>query len=368
MKRCLSTGNVNSASSATDDPFVVTVNKKARKQRQATKRTLTSATQPNIDTSTNDVSLSQTDIDMIISSVATPKISHESGFSVEKRDSDSECNSLRAEINSLNAVITQLNTKVEFLLSYLGLKDDNQINHSQEQSVPVPQSSPSTTTIRGPQTSTMTYASAACAKSGTQLSSQLRQAVVSAVYEDLHSKSTRANNIIVTGLPKLESKDDKESFLEMIEYEFNIKPTVKYCRRLGKAMANKTQNLLVALGSPEDVKIILSGAKQLRSSQNDFIRANVFVNADLTKAEAAVAYQDRCRRRQQREERSTKQRQQQQQQQQLGSNGNAPLFVSVSNSQLNATVSAFQPSAQTIPTTIGPTSSLQLPLPNDSVA
>jgi hypothetical protein len=96
------------------------------------------------------------------------------------------------------------------------------------------------------------------------------------------------------------------------------------------------------------------------------IRANVFVNADLTKAEAAVAYQDRCRRRQQREERSTKQRQQQQQQ--LGSNGNAPLFVSVSNSQLNATVSAFQPSAQTIPTTIGPTSSLPLPLPNDSVA
>jgi hypothetical protein len=249
----------------------------------------------------------------------------------------------------------------------------NQISRqSQEQSVPVTQSSTSSTsatTIGGPQASTMNYASAARAKPGTQLSSQLRQAVVSAVYEDLHSKSARVNNIIVTGLPKLERTDDKETFLEMIAYEFNIKPTVKHCRRLGKAVTNKPQNLLVSLESAEDVKIILSGAKQLRSSQNDFIRANVFINADLTKAEAAVAYEERCRRRQQREERSSKQQQrQQQQQQQLVSNGNAPLFVSVSNSQLNATVSAFQPTAPIpISTTNGPSSSLQLSLPNDSV-
>ena len=74
-------------------------------------------------------------------------------------------------------------------------------------------------------------------------------AVVSAVYVDLHSKSARANNIIIAGLPTLDETDDKETVLELIEHEFNIKPTVKHYMRLGKAVSNKPQNLLVSLES-----------------------------------------------------------------------------------------------------------------------
>jgi hypothetical protein len=72
---------------------------------------------------------------------------------------------------------------------------------------------------------------------------------------------------------------------------------VKHCRRLVKAAANKPQNLLVSLESPDHVRCILSNAKQLRNSVNDCVRANVFINPDLTNAEAAVAYEERCRRR-----------------------------------------------------------------------
>jgi hypothetical protein len=225
-----------------------------------------------------------------------------------------DCNKLKAEINSLNTVIDQLNTKVEFLLSYLGLQNVTSIGQTQNQSVEDPQSNISSNIssalITAPHNSTMSYSNAVCAKSATQLSSPMRQAVISAVYVDLHSKSARSNNIIVTGLPKDEKSDDKDTFIEMIEHEFNIRPTVKHCRRLGKATADKPQNLLVSLESTDHVKCILSNAKQLRKSVNDCVRDNVYINPDLTKAEAAVAYEERLRRRLQREK-SSKQQQQQ---------------------------------------------------------
>ncbi len=66
-------------------------------------------------------------------------------------------------------------------------------------------------------------------------------------------------------------------------------------------MINKPQNLLVTLDSVDHVKIILANAKQLRNSDNLFVRNNMFINADLTKAEATVAYEERCWRRLQRE-------------------------------------------------------------------
>jgi hypothetical protein len=134
------------------------------------------------------------------------------------------------------------------------------------------------------------------------------QAVMSAVYVDLHSKSARANNIVVSGVPKSDGMNDKDIIVELIDSEFNLQPIIKQCRRLGKEVTNKTQNLLVTLGSEDHVKTILSEAKQLRKSQNNFVQANVYINADLTKAEASVAYDERCRRRVVREGRSDQQR------------------------------------------------------------
>ena len=93
------------------------------------------------------------------------------------------------------------------------------------------------------------------------------------------------------------------------------------------------------------MKTILSDAKLLRKSHNDFVRANVFRNADLTQAEASVAYEERCRRRRRREARVNDQQQQQQLQQQhnIGNHGDAP--AGVSHSILDATVQMFQSAA-----------------------
>jgi hypothetical protein len=101
--------------------------------------------------------------------------------------------------------------------------------------------------------------------------------------------------------------DDKALVGELIANEFNLQPTINHCRRLGNAIVNKTQSLLVTLDSLDHVNIVKSNAKQLRRSVNDFVRENIFINADLTKAESTVAYEERCRRRHLRQERSSKQ-------------------------------------------------------------
>ncbi len=228
-------------------------------------------------------------------------------------------NAMKAEIKSLTSTIAQLSTKVEFLLSFLGLDDDScnstAVNQPQMQS----RSSVATSSVsniaapNGSHNNVLSYANVARPKP-TQLSVQMRQAVMSAVYVDLHAKSARANNIVVSGVPKMDNREDKDLIAELIDNEFNLQPIIKQCKRLGKPTINKTQSLLVTLDSADHVNTILSDARILRKSLDEFIRANVFINADLTQAEASVAYEERCRRRLQRDTHAKKQQQRQQQQ------------------------------------------------------
>jgi hypothetical protein len=244
---------------------------------------------------------------------------------------------------------------MEFIMSYLGLKEDENtaLNiQAQPATVSTDSAAISTTT----QTNKLNYANATRSKPTTQLSGQLRQAVMSAVYSDLHSKASRANNIIISGLPKEGTNKDEDMVCDLIEHEFNFRPSIQLCRRLGKVVIDKTQNLLVTLTSEDQVKTILLNAKQLRRSANSFVRTNMFINADLTKAEATAAYEDRCHRRLQREERTT--RQQQQQPLQANSRANASSVRSRTDvaggssssnntsTQLNASVPDFLPASK----------------------
>ena len=54
---------------------------------------------------------------------------------------------------------------------------------------------------------------------------------------------------------------------------------------------------LVALHSEESAKELLRVARQLRKSTDNYIRDNIFINADLTRAEAQFAYEQRIARR-----------------------------------------------------------------------
>ena len=365
MKRCLSTGNVS-----TNDQFAKVTRKKAKTQRQKHLKNQTSFTQSS-SLSCEDLA-SQVEMDNAIDSVINqaddilPNVQINGVRSGSCSDSTAvkhcgnsyncQCNDLKAEIKSLTSTITQLSTKVEFLLSFLGLDDDS----CKSTAVNQPQTS-STSNIAAPngsQNNVHSYANVARPKP-TQLSVQMRQAVMAAVYVDLHAKSARANNIVVSGVPKMDNTEDKNLIAELIDKEFNLQPIIKQCKRLGKPAFNKSQSLLVTLDSADHVNTILSDARILRKSLNDFVRANVFINADLTQAEASVAYEERCRRRLQRETHAKKQ-QQRQQQSTMVSAGITP--IGVPHSALNATMPAFQPNA-----TCGTSSCRQSVLPNDPV-
>jgi hypothetical protein len=122
------------------------------------------------------------------------------------------------------------------------------------------------------------------------------------VYTDLQEKQRRANNIIVSGLKNTDSSDEKSVVAGMIWSEFGREVTIKHCRRLGKKLADRTQNLLVTLSSAVDAAFLVNNARSLRLSANDFVRRNIYINADLTPAEALAAYETRCARRQRRAE------------------------------------------------------------------
>jgi hypothetical protein len=301
--------------------------------------------------------------------------------------------SVLLEIAELRSIVKLLSDQVSFLLSYVGVVDTPPppaisvsdvmqtatttslsglnprptINQSTSSSSSQSVIHTNSTVFNDLQDNPMSYASAV-QHSKSQLSNQLRQAVVSAVYVDLHSKTARENNIIVSGLPVTVNTDDKDVILELFHNEFNLKPTIKQCKRIGKAVANKPQRLLVTLNSLNNVKEILCNAKQLRNSNDSFVSANIFINADLTKAEATVAYEERCRRRQQRKERSLKQQQPLQQQSTHVPNNIFPsssvptttsnksiafssmasasiCAVSKNDTQLNVSVPEFQPAS-----------------------
>jgi len=140
---------------------------------------------------------------------------------------------------------------------------------------------------------------------------KFQRSVVSAVYTDLQEKQRRSNNIIISGLKNTEYQDERAVVSGMICDEFNRNVTVKYCRRLGKKTTGRTQNLLVTLSSADDATFLVRNARMLRQSENDFVRSNIFINADLTPAEALAAYEARCVRRQRRAELQAKMAQKQ---------------------------------------------------------
>jgi hypothetical protein len=365
MKRCISTGNIDIAGSSSMDPFVEVSYKKARKLRQTGTKT---------GTKINDEHLSQSAMDVIISSVANTMDSEETVCSITKpinllHNNNCICNELKLELKDTKDVIVQLQTKLDFLMSYLGLTDNG--NNTTVPGCQLQAQSASDLSVfrnnisGGVQGSHPSYSSAVRSSkqpASTQLSSQFHQAVLSAVYVDLHSKSARANNIIISGLPKVTHTEDKDLVEELISNEFNLQPAIKHCKRIGKMVTDKSQSLLVTLESSDHANIIQSNAKQLRRSGNDFVRDNVFINADLTKAEATAAYEERCRRRQLHHERTSKQQQQEQQLPQqktkiiqsstmLSSAGSSSRAIGstivavTSDSLLNVTVPEFYPSS-----------------------
>lgn len=202
----------------------------------------------------------------------------------------SQCSSLQLEVSRLNAVAAELHNKVKFLMSYLGIDDGAQNMGASVTAVPISTIAGASMTDHASNTGEIRRPAA--------LSTQLRQAVVSAVYGDLRAKSGRANNLVIVGLPPSATITDQTAVCELISKELHIVADIKNCRRIGKHTATRPQHVLVTLGSTVQASTVLRDAKLLRQSSNEYVATKVFINPDLTRAEAIAAYEERCRRRQ----------------------------------------------------------------------
>ena len=127
----------------------------------------------------------------------------------------------------------------------------------------------------------------------------LKETLVAAVYVDQSDKNRRASSVIVSGLGSNSSKSDQTIFTEMCSIELGLQPVIVSTKRLGVAQTNNKgpRPLLVTLRCRDDTQQLLASARLLRQSSDPVIRAQVYINANLTKAEAAAAYQLRQRRR-----------------------------------------------------------------------
>jgi hypothetical protein len=122
----------------------------------------------------------------------------------------------------------------------------------------------------------------------------------------LHDVTKRKCNVVVTGLPEpaCDTEDenksaDQEAFSRLCEEHLPLKPIVarKGCIRLGRINEQKPRRLLVHLTSESSTTNLLTVAKQLRNSDNDYVAANVYINPDMSPAEAKLAFEQRERRR-----------------------------------------------------------------------
>ena len=89
-------------------------------------------------------------------------------------------------------------------------------------------------------------------------------------------------------------------FKSLCERHFSILPTMIKSRRIdkiGSSPGAKPSRLLVQLGSEAIASEVLAQARQLRHSDDDYVKLNVYVSRDMSPEEAKLAYEERSRRR-----------------------------------------------------------------------
>jgi hypothetical protein len=152
-----------------------------------------------------------------------------------------------------------------------------------------------------------------------QNNNKFQQSMIAAVYMDQSLKQHRQSSLIISGLAPSITTSDAEQFKLMCNVEFNIQPNVITTKRLGRQQQDKIQPLLVVLQQVDHAQQLIANARQLRRSQNDAVRAGVYINPNLTRAESEAAYRVRVQRQEASKRRSNQPVQQPQQSQSQGS-------------------------------------------------
>ena len=115
----------------------------------------------------------------------------------------------------------------------------------------------------------------------------------------------------MSGLPSsVDGVPDADLSSKFCEEELSIRPNFKRdsCRRLGRMLTTRIHPLLITLYNQFSVADLLRCASELRHSSVSEVNGNVYINADLTQAEASVAFEQRMPRREKKLRRSAEQR------------------------------------------------------------
>lgn len=207
----------------------------------------------------------------------------------------SEIAQLQSVIATQSDQITRLTHQLAFVMSYLEITD-----------VPLPpgaivppavhNANPAMAAMnpdQGQSTSTGVVAQKAVKQTvGCPITA--RAAAVTAVYVEQTVKKRRAASVIVTGLPIVSSATDVQQFSSLCQSELGIQqPDIATAKRLGSVRPGRVQPLLVALRSDDAASHILSRARLLRQSADVNIKNNVYINPNLTRAEATAAYNNK---------------------------------------------------------------------------
>jgi hypothetical protein len=209
--------------------------------------------------------------------------------------------------------LSALSSEIKLLKSLFGFEDHSLANaavqsksasgelvEQQSAASNAPSTGPSDPVVESVQSGRSTFADIARRAPVAPIALQrpLRQALLTAVYDEDRQKKSRERNFILSGLPADTELTDTQFVQNVCRYELGIAADIVRCDRIGTAVSGRIQPVKVVLRSAAQAAQIISSAKQLRRSKNPFVSEKVFINADLTKAQSLAAYDERCRRRQ----------------------------------------------------------------------
>jgi hypothetical protein len=240
-----------------------------------------------------------------------------------------EFHHLQLLVQQQQCTIQKLQNQLNFILSFLGIDDDDsQVYSDQCNNEPDPSSSSSSsssssnssnyhhnTPVDDTDSSNVpnaqpSWSTVVRRKRPASQSNSFQRSVVAAVYVDQTMKKRRETSLIVSGLKPAVDITDSALFTSLCHDELDTDPDIVKTMRLGKnsPVEGKARLLLVILREADQVRRLLASARKLRHSTNPAVREAVYINPNLTKAEAVAAYQLRVKKRaaaQQRASRTT---------------------------------------------------------------
>jgi len=185
-----------------------------------------------------------------------------------------------------------LTSKLDRVLLFLGINDcDQEQTTGDKPSVIVDE----TTTVNIQPSNSTNYAEVTRRHLALPQPRQLSDVVLTAIHSEQIDKDRRNKSVIVNGLPSNPGEHDADSFRRICSSELGSVPNIARVGRLGTS-TNRVRPLLVTLRSSVEATDLVERSKAVDRGANRAMR-DIYINPNLSKTEAKLAYEERCRRR-----------------------------------------------------------------------